>query len=101
MPAPPAQLYCLAVPPCRTVAPHGWNMPACPAPPCLACRLILEDEGARLALCGDKLPVGECVTGVVAAVRGHVLPNGDFEALDLCYAGLPPQAPLPAVGEDK
>ncbi len=68
---------------------------------CLACRLILEDEGARLALCGDKLPVGECVTGVVAAVRGYVLPNGDFQALDLCYAGMPPQAPLPAVGEDK
>lgn len=33
--------------------------------------------------------------GVVAAVKGHALPNGDFEVSDICYAGMPSQAPLP------
>lgn len=64
-------------------------------------RLVLEDEGARLTLCGEALPVGQCVTGVVAAVRGCVQPNGDFEVAEVAFAGLPPQPPLPAVGEDK
>ena len=70
-----------------------------PFPSPSLCRLILEDEGARLQLCGDALPVGECTTGVVAAVRGRVQPNGDFEVSDVCFAGLPPQAPLPVVEE--
>ena len=63
-------------------------------------RLVLEDEGARVALCGDGLPVGALVTGVVAAVRGRVLANGDFEVADVCHAELAPQTPLPQ-GEDK
>lgn len=60
---------------------------------------MLEDEGARVSLCGDALPVGECVTGVVAAVRGRVTPNGDFECSGICFAGMPPQPPLPAAEE--
>ncbi|PRW57144.1 DNA polymerase delta small subunit [Chlorella sorokiniana] len=63
-------------------------------------RLVLEDEGARVTLCGDACPVGECVTGVVAAVRGRVQPNGDFEVTGCVYAGAPPQPPLPRC-EDK
>lgn len=64
-------------------------------------RLVMEDEGARVSLCGEALPVGQCVTGVVAAVRGRVRPNGDFEVSDIVYAGMPPQPPLPKGGEDK
>lgn len=40
--------------------------------------LILEDESARMSLRGDKLPVGDLVTGVVMAVRGAAVPGGDF-----------------------
>jgi DNA polymerase delta subunit 2 len=57
--------------------------------------VVLEDEGARVALCGAGLPAGGCVTGVVAAVRGRVHASGDFEVVDVCYAGMPPQAPRP------
>lgn len=64
-------------------------------------RLVLEDESARIALCGAALPVGQCVTGVVAALRGRCQPNGDFEVADLCFAGMAPQRPLPAASEDK
>lgn len=67
------------------------------APPA---RLVLEDEGARVTLCGDACPVGECVTGVVAAVRGRVQPNGDLQVTGCVYAGVPPQPPLPRC-EDK
>lgn len=39
--------------------------------------------------------------GVVVAVKGHVLPNGDFEVSDMCYAGVPPQPPRPAIDQPK
>ena len=78
--------------PAPSVLPHPPTHPPRP-------RLVLEDEGARVALCGDALPVGECVTGVVAAVCGRVTPAGDFECSAICFAGLPPQAPLPAAEE--
>lgn len=64
-------------------------------------RVVLEDEGARLGLAGDALRAGECVTGVVAAVRGRVRADGDFEVAEVCFAGLAPQPPLPKAQEDK
>jgi hypothetical protein len=85
------------LPNCCTIIAHTYRS-------CVLCthrRLVLEDEGARLALCGDALPVGECVTGVVAAVRGHVLANGDLQVSGICYAGMAPQPPLPPQGEDR
>ena len=84
----------------RRLLPPTLSPPLPPSTATRALRLILEDEGARLALCGDSLPVGECVTGVVAAVRGRAQPNGDFEVSAVVYAGMPPQPPLPAC-EDK
>lgn len=39
--------------------------------------------------------------GIVAAVKGHVLPNGDFEVSDICFAGVPPQPPRPSIGQAK
>ena len=62
---------------------------------------MLEDESARVALCGDALPAGACVTGVVAAVRGRVLPSGDFHVTAVTYAGMAPQPPLPADRPDR
>ena len=77
--------------------------------------LVLEDEGARLALrCGGEgggsgaeagaaaaaLPVASLVTGVVAAVRGRAEANGDFVVSDIAFAGLPPQPPRPAFEGD-
>lgn len=51
-------------------------------------RVVLEDEGARVMLTGEQIDVGRCVTGVVAAVYGQVLPSGEFEVQDICFAGL-------------
>jgi DNA polymerase delta subunit 2 len=58
-------------------------------------RVVLEDEGARVALAGPGLPPGSVVAGVVAAVRGRVLPSGELEVLEVQYAGVPPQPPRP------
>ena len=54
-------------------------------------KVVLEDEGARVALFGDGLPPSTCVTGVVAAVRGSLLPNGSFEVKGACFSGIPIQ----------
>eukprot|EP00891_Asterochloris_glomerata_P002214 jgi/Astpho2/2214/e_gw1.00040.61.1_t len=63
--------------------------------------LILEDESARMSLRGDKLPVGDLVTGVVMAVRGAAVPGGDFIVREWCFVGLPSQPPRPSLSEDK
>ena len=63
--------------------------------------VVLEDEGARINLAGTGLRPGGCVTGVVAAVRGRVLPSGEFEVAEVCYAGMAPQPPLPEAAEAK
>lgn len=63
--------------------------------------MILEDDGARLTLRGDALKVEKLVTGIVAAVRGRCLPNGEFEVSDICFPGLAPQPPMPALNNDK
>jgi DNA polymerase delta subunit 2 len=69
--------------------------------------LVLEDDGARMALrpaaAADGSPpprppldVDALVTGVVVALRGTAEPGGDFVVTDVCYAGLAaPQAPWP------
>lgn len=44
---------------------------------------MLEDEGARISLAGDGLQPGDVVTGVVAAVRGRVLPDGSFDVAEV------------------
>jgi len=63
-------------------------------------RLILEDESARVSLIGEALDPGQFVTGVIAAMRGSVLPNGEFQVTDLRFAGVPPQPSLPEISED-
>lgn len=53
--------------------------------------LILEDESARIALTGDAITPGDCVTGVIVAVRGMVLDDGRFNANAFVFADMPPQ----------
>lgn len=43
------------------------------------------------------LPLGALCTGVVCAVRGVDLGEGSFVVSDMCFPGLPPQAPLPTL----
>lgn len=60
---------------------------------------VLEDEGGRVSLVGEKFDVGRHVTGVIIAVKGKVLESGDFEVSDTCFAGLAPQGPLEGSGQ--
>ena len=47
--------------------------------------LVLEDEGARVRLTGKGVAVDCSVTGVVLAVKGRVVANGEFEVDEICY----------------
>lgn len=54
----------------------------------------LEDESGRVRLVGDVIKRerekrGGIVTGVIMGVLGVETGNGDFEVVDLCYAGMP------------
>jgi len=63
--------------------------------------LVMEDEGARMALAEGApgvLPRRALCTGVVCAVLGKDTGSGTFEVRDVCFAGLGPQRPLPALG---
>mmetsp|Transcript_5461 Transcript_5461/g.14757 ORF Transcript_5461/g.14757 Transcript_5461/m.14757 type:complete len:460 (-) Transcript_5461:556-1935(-) len=64
-------------------------------------KMILEDEGARMALAGAALPVQQLVTGIVVAVRGATDASGSFFVSDMCYPGMPDQVPRPLIEEDK
>ncbi|KAJ3415995.1 DNA polymerase delta subunit 2 [Chytridiales sp. JEL 0842] len=49
----------------------------------------LEDESGRLTLCGPLIKDEMFVTGTVVGVLGFETKEGDFQALDLCYAHTP------------
>lgn len=55
----------------------------------------IEDESGRVRLIGERIrherdrEGGGLVTGVIMAVMGFETGNGDFEVVDLCFAGLP------------
>jgi len=52
---------------------------------------MLEDASGRIRLVGDPLKAVRLVTGVIIGVLGMENPNGDFEVVDVCDAGLAPQ----------
>jgi DNA polymerase delta subunit 2 len=52
---------------------------------------MLEDESGRIRLVGERISKALLVTGVIVAVLGVETPNGEFEVVDLCAAGLAPQ----------
>jgi DNA polymerase delta subunit 2 len=53
---------------------------------------MLEDESGRIRLIGKIVEDTPLVTGVIVGVLGAETSNGDFEAVDLCFPGLAPQA---------
>eukprot|EP00201_Polytomella_parva_P009775 CAMPEP_0175061616 /NCGR_PEP_ID=MMETSP0052_2-20121109/13680_1 /TAXON_ID=51329 ORGANISM="Polytomella parva, Strain SAG 63-3" /NCGR_SAMPLE_ID=MMETSP0052_2 /ASSEMBLY_ACC=CAM_ASM_000194 /LENGTH=264 /DNA_ID=CAMNT_0016327483 /DNA_START=1 /DNA_END=791 /DNA_ORIENTATION=+ len=59
--------------------------------------VVLEDEGARMILRGNVIPVHLLVTGVVVAVKGRHEPGGDFLVSDWITPGFAPQMPLPSL----
>lgn len=50
---------------------------------------MLEDESGRIKLIGKILTDAQLVTGVIVGVLGVDTSNGDFEVVDLCFAGMP------------
>jgi DNA polymerase delta subunit 2 len=69
-----------------------------PAPPLLEKihsqddQVMLEDESGRIKLIGRVLGGTQLVTGVIVGVLGVETISGDFEAVDLCFPGMAPQA---------
>ncbi|KAF5367199.1 hypothetical protein D9758_003926 [Tetrapyrgos nigripes] len=75
-------------------------------------KIMLEDESGRILLQGDLIQtlinedsaertgtnanVSGLVTGVILAALGKETQNGEFEVVDLCYGGMPPQPSLEA-----
>jgi DNA polymerase delta subunit 2 len=53
---------------------------------------MLEDESGRISLVGDSLKDARLVTGVIIGALGMENPNGEFEVVDICDAGLAPQS---------
>lgn len=55
----------------------------------------LEDESGRVRLIGDVIQKerdregGGLVTGMIMAALGMETPSGDFEVIDVCFAGMP------------
>jgi DNA polymerase delta subunit 2 len=58
---------------------------------------MLEDESGRIRLVGKILEDTSLVTGIIVGVLGAETSSGDFEAIDLCFPGMAPQAS----GDDK
>lgn len=65
-----------------------------PPPPTKFCSsddvVMLEDESGRVNLVGDRLKNANLVTGVIMGALGMETPNGDFEVVDICFAGMAP-----------
>ena len=53
---------------------------------------MLEDESGRISLVGDSLKDARLVTGIIIGALGMENPNGEFEVVDICDAGLAPQS---------
>lgn len=51
---------------------------------------MLEDESGRIQLVGERLKKTTLVTGVIMAVLGLETATGEFEVVDVCFAGLAP-----------
>jgi len=49
--------------------------------------ISLEDESGRIKLVGERIKDVTLVTGVIAGVLGIETAGGDFEVLDVCFAG--------------
>ncbi|KAG0261372.1 hypothetical protein DFQ27_002992 [Actinomortierella ambigua] len=63
--------------------------------------VYLEDESGRVRLVGPKISKGIFVTGVIMGVLGTEDKNGDFEVVDVCYAGQGPQEEIRSMETDE
>lgn len=54
--------------------------------------VTLEDESGRIQLVGEKIERERLVTGVILGALGYENANGDFQVVDVCYAGMASQA---------
>ncbi|KZT65450.1 hypothetical protein DAEQUDRAFT_759330 [Daedalea quercina L-15889] len=54
-------------------------------------QVMLEDESGRIILVGDRLRAASLVTGVIVGALGIETSGGEFEVVEVCYAGMPPQ----------
>lgn len=62
---------------------------------------MVEDESGRIRLVGDVLKGKNLVTGIIIGALGAETPEGDFEVVDICFAGLAPQAYFQEEGTDE
>lgn len=53
--------------------------------------VMLEDESGRIRLVGERVKNARLVTGVIIGTLGVETPNGEFEVVDICYAGMSQQ----------
>jgi DNA polymerase delta subunit 2 len=53
---------------------------------------MVEDESGRVKLVGEPIKRAQLVTGVIIGALGAENAAGDFEVVDICYPGMPPQA---------
>ncbi|TFK72543.1 hypothetical protein BDN72DRAFT_315682 [Pluteus cervinus] len=53
--------------------------------------VMLEDESGRIRLVGKRVQEALLVTGVIMGALGLETPDGDFEVVDICFAGLAPE----------
>ncbi|KAJ2356815.1 DNA polymerase delta small subunit Cdc1 [Coemansia sp. RSA 2618] len=60
--------------------------------------VYLEDESGRIRLVGRAIDEAALASGVVAAVMGSETPGGDFDVVDMCFAGMAAQ-PARTVGD--
>ncbi|XP_076287173.1 DNA polymerase delta subunit 2 isoform X2 [Lasioglossum baleicum] len=53
--------------------------------------LYLEDDDLRVKLDGSHMNIQYVITGIICAVFGHQLENGEFHVVDWCYPGCTPK----------
>ncbi|EJU04668.1 hypothetical protein DACRYDRAFT_93140 [Dacryopinax primogenitus] len=62
--------------------------------------VMLEDESGRVRLVGERVSKAHLVTGVIMGALGAETAKGDFEVVDVCFAGMPPQTERAEDGMD-
>ncbi|KAJ2851832.1 DNA polymerase delta small subunit Cdc1 [Coemansia brasiliensis] len=63
--------------------------------------LYLEDESGRIRLVGKAIEGISVASGVIIAAMGSETANGDFDVVDICFAGMAPQPQRRFSTEDK
>ncbi|KAJ1867505.1 DNA polymerase delta small subunit Cdc1 [Coemansia sp. RSA 989] len=63
--------------------------------------LYLEDESGRIRLVGKAIEELLVTSGVIMAAMGSETADGDFDVVDVCFAGMAPQPQRQPSAEDK